>query len=542
VPDESVQIPGRSPVLVAPDLRGQSGSEQVRAARCEQRSVLGRIPITNLATIIDGHPDDAPALMSRGQTTTYGELRRQVGELRGGLVRLGIEPGDRVAIASANNWLFAVSYLAVLGAGAVAVPVNPSSPPAELQSQLASVEAKVLVVGPGARATAAGLDRAALHLDAVLVPEGVDLEASTQLQDLFGGEATAVVDRNEDDLAVLLFTAGTSGAPKAAMLTHGNLLANIAQVQSHPGRHVAPNDVALGVLPMFHVFGLNVVLGLMLSAGASVVLVERFDPASSLDTIRDRKVSLVSGAPPMYSAWAAVDGADPATFTTVRLATSGAAPLSEDVATAFTRRFGVPIRQGYGLTEAAPVVTSALPEGPEKPTSIGVPLPGVEVRLVDDEGEDTYAGDPGEIWVRGPNVFPGYWRNEDATATALTEDGWLRTGDVAVVDDDGWLYIVDRVKDLIIVSGFNVYPAEVEEVLLEHPGVAAVAVVGVAHPHTGESVKAFVVPEAGRLVDEDELIDFCAARLARYKCPTKVMFVESLPQGVAGKVLRRALR
>jgi long-chain acyl-CoA synthetase len=474
--------------------------------------------------------------------TTYGELRRQVGELRGGLVRLGIEPGDRVAIASANNWLFAVSYLAVLGAGAVAVPLNPSSPPAELQTQLAAVEAKVLVVGPSSRPAAAGLDRAALQLRAVVVPEGVELDDSTPLQQFFGGEHAPVVERGDDDLAVLLFTAGTSGAPKAAMLTHGNLLANIAQVQSHPGRHVTPDDVALGVLPMFHVFGLNVVLGLMLSAGASVVLVERFDPTSSLDTIRDRKVTLVSGAPPMYSAWAAVDGADPATFATVRLATSGAAPLSEEVAAAFTRRFGIPIRQGYGLTEAAPVVTSALPDGPEKPASIGVPLPGVEVRLVDEEGEDTFAGDPGEIWVRGPNVFPGYWRNEEATAVARTGDGWLRTGDIAVVDDDGWLYIVDRAKDLIIVSGFNVYPAEVEDVLLEHPGVAAVAVVGVSHPHTGESVKAFVVPEGGRLVDEDELIEFCASRLARYKCPTKIMFVESLPQGVAGKVLRRALR
>jgi long-chain acyl-CoA synthetase len=496
----------------------------------------------NLASIIDGHPDHAPALVSRGEVTNYAELRRQVGELRGGLTRLGLAPGDRVAIASANNWLFAVSYLAALGAGAVVVPMNPTSPPAEIQTQLAAVEAKFLIVGPGARTAAAGLDRAALSLAAVLVPEGVDLDDATPLNDLFGGDVTPVVDRAADDLAVLLFTAGTSGAPKAAMLTHGNLRTNIEQVQSHPGRHVTPADVALGVLPMFHVFGLNVVLGLMLSAGASVVLVERFDPVSALDTIRDRKVTLVSGAPPMYGAWAAVDGADPDTFATVRLATSGAAPLSEEVAKAFTQRFGIPIRQGYGLTEAAPVVTSALPDGPEKPASIGVPLPGVEVRLVDEQGEDTYAGDPGEIWVRGPNVFPGYWNNTEATATALTEDGWLRTGDIAVVDDDGWLYIVDRAKDLIIVSGFNVYPAEVEDVLLEHPGVAAVAVVGVSHPHTGESVKAFVVPERGRLVDEDELIDFCASRLARYKCPTKVMFVESLPQGVAGKVLRRALR
>jgi long-chain acyl-CoA synthetase len=499
--------------------------------------------MTNLASIIDGHPDDAPALVSRGQVTTYAELRRQAGELRGGLTRLGVAPGDRVAIASANNWLFVVSYLATVGAGAVAVPVNPSSPAAELQTQLAAVDAKALIAGPGARSSASGLDRDALPaLTSVLGPEGVDVDGSAQLQDLFGGEAAPVADRADDDLAVLLFTAGTSGAPKAAMLTHGNLLANIAQVQSHPGRHVSPSDVALGVLPLFHVFGLNVVLGLMLSAGASVVLVERFDPASALDTIRDRKVTLVSGAPPMYGAWAAIDGADPDSFATVRLATSGAAPLSDEVSRAFTQRFGVPIRQGYGLTEAAPVVTSALPEGPQKPTSIGVPLPGVEVRLVDEEGEDTYAGDPGEIWVRGANVFPGYWRNDEATAVALTPDGWLRTGDIAVVDDDGWLYIVDRAKDLIIVSGFNVYPAEVEDVLLEHPGVAAVAVVGVANPHSGETVKAFVVPEGGRLVDEDELIDFCATRLARYKCPTKIMFVESLPQGVAGKVLRRALR
>ena len=498
--------------------------------------------MSNLATIIDGHPDEAPALVSRGHVTTYGELRRQVGELRGGLIRLGVEPGDRVAIASANNWLFAVSYLATLGAGGVAVPLNPTSPTAELQSQLAAVEAKVLIVGPGARPSAAGLDKGALALQHVLVPEGVDLEGATPLNDVFGGEAPPCVDRQDDDLAVLLFTAGTSGTPKAAMLTHGNLRANIEQVQSHPGRHVRPDDVALGILPLFHVFGLNVVLGLTLAAGASVVLIERFDPASSLETIRDRKVTLVSGAPPMYGAWAAVTGADPATFATVRLATSGAAPLAEETAEAFSRKFGIPIRQGYGLTEAAPVVTSGLPDGPDKPASIGVPLPGLEVRLVDEAGEDTYAGDPGEIWVRGPNVFPGYWRNEEATRAALTEDGWLRTGDVAVVDDDGWLYIVDRAKDLIIVSGFNVYPAEVEDALLEHPGVAAVAVVGVSHPHTGETVKAFVVPEQGRLVDEDELIDFCAARLARYKCPTKVMFVESLPQGVAGKVLRRALR
>jgi long-chain acyl-CoA synthetase len=496
----------------------------------------------NLASIIETHPDDAPAVVSRGQVTTYGELRRQVGELRGGLTEVGVAPGDRVAIASANNWLFVVSYLATLGVGGVVVPLNPASPSAELAGQLGTARPRVLIAGAGGRAGVAGLDREALGLSAVLAPEGVDLDGAQRIESLFGGAPRPVLDRDPSDLAALMFTAGTGGTPKAAMLTHGNLLANIDQVQRHPGRHVGSNDVALGLLPLFHIFGLNVVLGLTLAGGGCVVLVERFDPSTSLETIRDRGVTLVSGAPPMYSAWSEVAGADGNAFAKVRLATSGAAPLPEETAVDFQRRFGIPIRQGYGLTEASPVVSSALPDGPDKPTSIGLPLPGVEVRLVDEDGEDTLQGDAGEIWVRGPNVFGGYWENDDATRAALTPDGWLRTGDVAVTDDDGWLYIVDRAKDLIIVSGFNVYPAEVEDALLEHPGVAAVAVVGVAHPHSGETVKAFVVAEPGRLLEEDDVIEFCAGRLARYKCPTKVMFVESLPQGLGGKVLRRALR
>jgi long-chain acyl-CoA synthetase len=204
-------------------------------------------------------------------------------------------------------------------------------------------------------------------------------------------------------------------------------------------------------------------------------------------------------------------------------------------------RLGVHVEEGYGLTEASPVVTSATgsiaPRG-----SVGSPLPGVEVRLVDADGTDALIGDAGELWVRGPNVFRGYWQEPEATSSALTPDGWLRTGDIAIVDDNGHLFLVDRVKDLIIVSGFNVFPAEVEDVLIEHPAVDAVAVIGVPHPHSGEAVKAYVVLEAGSSAEEDDLIDWCAESLARYKCPTKVMFVDELPQGLAGKVLRRALR
>jgi long-chain acyl-CoA synthetase len=493
----------------------------------------------NLAAVIEGHPDEAVALMSRHEPTTYGTLRQQVAELRGGLTRLGVQPGDRVAIVAANNWFFAVTYLGVLGVGAVAVPLNPGSPAAELERELRAVGARVVIGGPSARDELADVDRGAAGLEHVLLAGG---DGDERFESLFAGQPGPLVDRAEDDLAVLVFTSGTSGFPKAAMLTHGNLLANIDQVQRHPGRQVGPDDALFGVLPLFHIFGLNVVLGLGLAAGAKVVLVERFDPLAALDSLQRHGITLVAGAPPMYTAWATMPGANPGAFASVRLATSGAAPLPDEVGPAFQARFGLPIHEGYGLTEAAPVVASSLPDRPPKAGSIGVPLPGVEVRLVDEEGEDALVGDPGEIRVRGPNVFKGYWDDEEATAAALTPDGWLRTGDIAVADDEGWLYIVDRSKDLIIVSGFNVYPAEVEEALLEHPGIAQVAVVGNTHPYSGETVVAFVVTEPGRVLEEDEVIEFCADRLARYKCPTKVNFVPSLPVGVAGKVLRRQLR
>ena len=501
----------------------------------------------NLATIIDGPPDDAIAIISRGQRTTYGELRRQVNELRGGLTRLGVEPGDRVAVVSANTWFFVVTYLATLGAGGVLVPLNPSSPAAELADQFTVVRPKVLVVGPAGREAVGEINTSAAGVEHVLTTSGASLDGAGKLDDLFGGDASPVVERGDDDLAALLFTAGTSGSPKAAMLTHGSLRANLEQAQRHPGRAVRPDDVVLGVLPLFHIFGLNVVLGLTLFAGASVVLIERFDPVSALESVVNHNVTIVLGAPPMFTAWATMpateaerNGASPMQH--VRLALTGAAPLPTEVADAFDQRYGVPLLQGYGLTEASPIVTSSVVEGEPKAESIGVVLPGMEVRLVDEDGEDAVEGDSGEIWVRGPNVFAGYWEDTTATANALDTDGWLHTGDIAVADDEGFLFLVDRAKDLIIVSGFNVYPAEVEEALLEHPGIDEVAVIGVSHPYSGEAVKAFVVCTPGQHLEEDEIIEFCADRLARYKCPTKVMFVTELPKGTAGKLLRRSLR
>ncbi len=496
----------------------------------------------NLSSIIDGHPDDAVALISRGRATTYGVLREQVAGLRGGLTGLGLEPGDRVAIIAANNWYFVVSYLAVLGAGCVAVPLNPSSPGPELTRELAAVDARAVVVGPAARGALASIDRSQVPtLEHVVVSEGVDLEGAQLLDDLLASAPTPVVDRAENDLAVLIFTSGTAGSPKAAMLTHGNLLANLRQCQDHPGRAQTAADVAFAVLPFFHIFGLNVVLGLTFVAGATVLAAERFDPQSGIESIATHGVTVISGAPAMWASWAALPGVAANAFATVRLATSGAARLDLAVQRTLAERFGLALSEGYGLTEAAPVVSSS--HGTAAPAgSIGIPLPGLSVRLVDADGQDALVGDAGEVWVQGPNVFAGYWADPVASAEALTPDGWLRTGDVAVVDDDGFLFLVDRAKDLIIVSGFNVYPVEVEEVIAEHPAVAQVAVIGVPHPHSGEAVKAYVVVAAGAHAEEDEIVAHCEAHLARYKCPQKVMFVDELPQSATGKVLRKLLR
>jgi long-chain acyl-CoA synthetase len=497
----------------------------------------------NLATILAPHPDGSVAVISRGKPTTYGELREQVSHLRGGLAGLGIEPGDRVAIVAANNWYFVVSYLAVLGVGAVVVPVNPTSPARELEAQLGSVRARAVVVGPAARSAIVELDRAAVpSLEHVICSSGTDIPGAVPLDDLVVADPVPILEREPGELAVLMFTSGTAGAPKAAMLTHGNLLANLDQCQAHPGRAQGPDDVVLGVLPFSHIFGLNVVLNLSLRTGASILLVERFDPQSALETIVNHGVTVISGAPTMWSAWASLPGAPADAFDKVRLATSGAAKLDDAIRQAMAERFGIDLMEGYGLTEASPVVTTALGMSGAPAGSIGVPLPGVEVRLIDADGQDALVGDAGELRVRGPNVFAGYWEDPEATSAALTDDGWLCTGDIAVVDDDGFLFLVDRAKDLIIVSGFNVYPAEVEDVIQLHPAVDSVAVVGVPHPHSGEAVKAYVVAKPGASVEEDDIIEHCERYLARYKCPQKVMFVDAIPQSANGKVLRTALR
>lgn len=495
----------------------------------------------NLASIIEDHPAAAPAVAGQDRSLTYGELRAEVAALRGGLARAGLHPGERVALLLPNDWPFVVAYLAVLGVGAVAVPLDPDQPPPALAAEVAAVGARAAVVAAEAAQAFAHPEGPSPEL-VVAAPGAEGLPGARSWAEVGGGPPTAMVGRESPDPAVLVFTAGTAGSPKAAILTHGSLLANLDQVQHHPGRALVPVDVSYGVLPMYHVFGVNVVLGLSLRAGASVVMASHFHPDQALRQIPEHRISVLAGAPPMFAALAAAGAPRSEALATVRLAVSGASALSPEVCGAFEETFSIPLWQGYGLTEASPVVTSSVVGGLSKPGSVGVPIPGVEVRLVDEEGQDALVGDAGELWVRGPNVFAGYWEDPEASAAVLNPEGWLKTGDVGVADEDGYLYLVDRSKDLIIVSGFNLYPAEVEETLTALPEVAEAAVVGVPDARTGEAVHAYVVAAPGYRLTEEALDAHCRAHLARYKCPTGFTVVDSLPHGLGGKLLRRALR
>jgi long-chain acyl-CoA synthetase len=344
--------------------------------------------------------------------------------------------------------------------------------------------------------------------------------------------------RSGEEVAVVLYTSGTSGRPKGAMLPHRALLANLEQMASIEPPVMGPDDVVLLVLPLFHVYGLNSGLGAVARHGATGVLVERFDPVDTLEEIRRHGVTNLVGAPPMYVAWSMLPDVEDA-FSTLRLAVSGAAPLPAAVLTRILDVTGHHVFEGYGLTETSPVLTTTLMSEVAKPDSIGRPVPGVELRLLDEDGHPVEEGDPGEIVVRGPNVFAGYWPDGRDGPDA---DGWFATGDVAYVDADGDLHLVDRRRELILVSGFNVYPREVEEVLLTHPDVVEAAVLAIPHPYTGESVKALVVLRPGARLSADDVIAYCAARLARFKCPTAVQFVESLPHSATGKVSKGQLR
>ena len=473
---------------------------------------------------------DKPAFLWGGQTITFEELDRQVDRAATWLKSRGVAVGDRVAIGMQNLPHFAYSYFGALRLGAVAVPLNPLLAQVEVERVLADSGARVAIAAPPFYDV---LARAA--------SDGFTVLSTEDWEGLPEGERIVDFDAGHEDLAALPYTSGTTGEPKGVMLSHGNLRANLDQQMRVPGARIEEDDVLFVALPLFHIFGLNVILGLLVMNGATGVLMERFEPVQALKLIQEHKVTVLFGAPPMYTAWLNTPGAEQYDLSSVRLAISGAAPLATETLEAFQSVFAVTIYEGYGLTETAPTLTSNRMTGAARPGSVGRALPDVEIRLITPQGNDVEIGDPGEVVVRGPNVFQGYWKREKETAAAFIGD-WFRTGDVGVLDEDGYLYLVDRKRDLIIVSGFNVFPAEVELALNHNAKVQESAVVGVPHPYTGEAIKAYVVLEPGVSATEVELIADAHTRLARFKCPETIEIVDELPHLLTGKVLRRALR
>jgi long-chain acyl-CoA synthetase len=476
-----------------------------------------------------------PAFIDDLRQLTWEQADAEVDAIAAGLVQRGLHAGERVALLMSNSASFATAYFGVLRAGLVCVPINPAFTAAELAVLLADSGARLLLAERSVAGTAAEAIAAARTCEVLVVddPEWAELVAVGRRT------ALAEVATPPQTLAVLLFTAGTSGRPKGAMLTHGALRANnelLLALDSPPA--VRHDDVVLAVLPLFHVYGLNTVLGLAASVGATSVILDRFDPREVLTTIAQHGVTTVAGVPAMYRAWCQVPQAANG-LADVRLFSSGGSPLPVQVYEAFTASTGRTIYEGYGMTEAGPVVCTSLAGAGPKAGSVGPVLPGMELRLVDGAGSIVDEGDPGEVWVRGPSLFTGYWPDGAGGPDA---EGWFRSGDVAVLDGELNLHLIDRRRELILVNGFNVYPREVELAIESMPAVAEVAVVGVADDRTGEAVTALVVPAAGQAVTVEQVLTHCERNLARFKWPTVVRIVDTLPHSATGKIAKGRLR
>ena len=508
---------------------------------------------SNLADLVRSAADsagDKTAIVFREHELSWAQIDQRVDRLAAALRRpasggLGLAAGDRVAVQLGNVPEFVVAYFGALRAGLVVVPLNTGYTPTELRHILGDVGARAFITSAGGAETGALLCAELELLEHLIVVDVASAPGGAVTFDalLDGSSASDPSTGNEtaaggEDLAVVLYTSGTSGRPKGAMLSHRALLANLDQAGQIQPAVMTEQDVVLLVLPLFHIYGLNGALGMVAKHGATGVLVERFEPLETLKVIRDRQVTNIVGAPPMYVAWSMLpDIGD--VFASVRLLISGSAPLPAAVLGRVLEVTGQHVFEGYGLTETAPVLTSTLMSEVAKPNSIGRAIPGVEVVLRDERGRPVLDGDPGELVVRGANLFSGYWPDGAGGPDA---DGWFGTGDVAVLDGDGDLQLVDRRLEMVLVSGFNVYPREVEEVLASHPDLQEAAVLGIAHPYTGESVKALVVLREGARLSADDVIAFCARSLARFKCPTTVEFVSELPHSVTGKVSKAQLR
>ncbi|MCK8642347.1 long-chain-fatty-acid--CoA ligase [Mycobacterium colombiense] len=488
----------------------------------------------NLVATTQNYPD-RPALRCDDLEMTFSQFDEAAARVATLLERDGIEPGDRVGLMLPNTPAFAVAFYGILRRGAVAVPINPLSKAREIEFFLTNTGAKALFAAPvfaehTVTATAAAGTQCLLVDDIELAKMTADLPAQAR-----------PLERADTDAAVILHTSGTTGKPKGAVLTHGGLHRN-QEVTARTLIALGPDDVVMGCLPLFHVFGLTCGLNASVAAGSMLTLLPRFEPRKAIDVVARDRVTIFQGVPTMYSAMLGVAAdVDADAIKSLRMCVSGGASLPGQVLADFEKAFGATILEGYGLSETSPVACFNHPDGDRKPGSIGTPIEGVEMRVVDVDGAEVPQGDAGEIQIRGHNVMKGYWNLPNATATAISADGWFATGDVGRVDDDGFYYIVDRIKDLIIRGGLNVYPREIEEVLYEHPDVAEAAVVGLPHESLGEEIGAAVTLKGGAQTRPDQLREFVKERVAAYKYPRHIWIVGELPKGPTGKVLRREI-
>ncbi len=503
----------------------------------------------NLAAVLEHSARLVPdriALTCGATQVTYAELDLQSSQVAAGLHALGIRAGDHVALSCPNLPWFPIAYFGILKAGAAVVPLNVLLKPREIAYHLHDSHAKAILAFEGS---------AELPIGAMCRQAAA--EAGTPHVVVFPADAASVMRdaaafqaprRHPDDTAVILYTSGTTGHPKGAELTHGNMVSNAVTCHDmfKPAFDSgAGQDVTLITLPLFHSTAQTAQMNAALYGGFRLVLLPRFDPAAVVAAFAREQVGLWIGVPTMY--WALLEharasGADVgAAASSLRVCASGGAPMPLELLREFERTFAVRILEGYGLSETAPVVAFNQLQRPSRPGTVGLPVFGVEVRCVDDHDNPLPAGERGEVVVRGPNVMKGYYGRPEATAEAML-DGWFRTGDIGQFDADGYLAIVDRKKDLILRGGFNVYPREIEEVLLTHPGVAQVAVIGIPDPRLGEEVKAVVVRRAAATLSEAELIEWAREQMAAFKYPRVIEFRDQLPTSATGKVLKRELR
>jgi long-chain acyl-CoA synthetase len=491
--------------------------------------------MTNLAqNLLDTAAKEGrhPALRMDDAQLSYDEFRDAALRAAAGIRSRGVEPGDRVGMVLPNVLSFPIVFYGALLAGATVVPMNPLLKAREVEYYLRDSGSRLVVTG---EQSAEPVTEAAgtVGIEAVTVgPAMPDALLADEPLD-------APVDRADGDTAVILYTSGTTGQPKGAELTHAGLNSN-ARTTQETLLESTPDDVIMGCLPLFHVFGLTCSLNAGVLAGSSLTLIPRFDGGKALSVVERDGVTVFQGVPTMFSAMLHQPDAAERDMSSLRLCVSGGSAMPVEVMRSFEETFGCIVLEGYGLSETSPVASFNHPHAERKPGSIGTPIRGVEMRLVDDDGGDVAAGDVGEIAIRGENVMKGYWNRPEDTAKAIP-DGWFRSGDLARQDEDGYYFIVDRKKEMIIRGGYNVYPREIEEALYEHPAVAEAACIGISHPDLGEEVVAAVALKPGASADPAELQAFVKERVAAYKYPRHVWLVDALPKGPTGKILRRSV-